>query len=320
MAISWVEDNSSRSATIARLGRRGRSVYRKSYKLFGSADDVEVHADVNRTLTLGGLIFEYPGAGDQRLQAESYTLEYLGGDAWQLTVDYAKDGGADDEDQAAPLRRSRSFDTTNGTAHITQSPFYSDDETQSFADWWAGEPPVFAGEKRYPATGPTGTVLAPSQNGAIGVDGDRINGVDIVVPSLSWSESYDVPSTYVSDTYIRKISAMSGTVNDATFRGFRPGEVLFLGSSGSQDWDEQKGDGPWSLTFRFVASPNADGTTLPRLKVGDLDGIEKEGHEYLWIEYENLATDTSFIKRPKFVYVNQVYAKADFSLLGIGVT
>jgi hypothetical protein len=31
-------------------------------------------------------------------------------------------------------------------------------------------------------------------------------------------------------------------------------------------------------------------------------------------------SDTTQLKRPKFVYVNQVYAETNFALLGIGVT
>ena len=85
-AYTWVEDNSSRSATIYRLGTRGKSAYRKSWKIFGSSNDLEIHADVNATLTAGALYWEYPNQPLNRLHAESYTLEYLGDDAWQLEV------------------------------------------------------------------------------------------------------------------------------------------------------------------------------------------------------------------------------------------
>jgi hypothetical protein len=98
--------------------------------------------------------------------------------------------------------------------------------------------------------------------------------------------------------------------------------VLFLGCSGSQDWDADKGDGPWSLSYKFVASPNAgNGETLKALKIGDIGGIVKKGHEYLWVRYEtNFASDTdSLLKRPKWVYVNEVYPSANFAQLGIGV-
>jgi hypothetical protein len=312
MPITLVEDNQSRSATIARLGRRGRSVYRRSYKLFGSTDDIEVHAYVNQTLTAGGLFWDYPGAGDQRLQAESYTLEYLGGDAWGLTVDYAKEGGADDDTQTDPLRRSRSFDTGGATQHITQGLPVGSGETLDF-------------EKRYPATGSNS---APNQSGAIGVDGNNVQGVDIVVPALQWTETYDVPSQYVSTNYIKALAKLTGTVNSAAFRGFPAGEVLFVGASGAQDWDADKGDGPWQLSFKFVQSPNAGpntsgqnpSDTLPAITIGSITGIEKGGHEYLWVRYEDAVASNALIKNPRHVYVNPVYREENFSQLGIGVT
>jgi hypothetical protein len=312
MPITLVEDNQSRSATIARLGRRGRSVHQRSYKLFGSTDDIEVHAYLNQTLIAQGLFWEYPGAGDQRLQAESYSLEYLGGDAWHVTVDYVKEGGADDDSQADPLRRSRSFDTGGGTQHITQGLSVGSGETLDF-------------ERRYPATGSN---AAPNQSGAIGVDGNSVQGVDIVVPALQWTETYDVPSVYVNTAYIKSIAKITGSVNDAPFRGFPADEVLFVGASGSQDWDEQKGDGPWTLSFKFVQSPNAGpntsgqnpADTLPALTIGSITGIEKKGHEYLWVRYEDAVSSNALIKNPRAVYVNPVYRRESFSGLGIGVT
>jgi hypothetical protein len=310
---TWVEDSSSRSATIHRLGRRGVDSYKKSWKIFGTTNDTLVHQDVNNELSAGALYWQHPNQPDKLLQAESYTLDYIGDEAWQLTVQYSG-AGADGDDQD-PLRRSRSFDTTGNTSHITQTPLWNQFTTTVIGGVITRTPAGDA-EKRYPVLGPD---AAPVQYGAIGVTGDSVQGVDIVVPALQWTETYDVPSQYVSGNYIRRVSALSGTVNNAVFRGFRPGEVLFLGGTGSQEWDEQKGDSPWNLSFRFVASPNADGTTLPPLKVGSIEGIEKRGHEYMWIRYEDEVSNNTLLKRPRHVYVNQVYSPANFAALGIGV-
>lgn len=301
---TWVEDSASRSATIHRLGRRGQSSYKKSWKIFGTTDDSAVHADVNATLWTSYLYWTYPGQPLNQLQAESYTLDYLGDQAWQLTVNYVS-RGADDDLKPDPLRRSRSFDTSGGTAHITQQPKYG-------AGTAVGGRAT-GNEKRY-GTG------APDQQGAIGVDNDRVNGVDITIPALQWTENYDVPHQYVTNDYVKTVSALTGSTNNAAFRSFRAGEVLFLGGSGSQDWDAEKGDSPWSLSFKFVASPNNDGTTLPLLTVGSITGIEKLGHEYLWVRYEDSVSGSNLLKTPRYVYVNQVYPSANFALLGIGVT
>jgi hypothetical protein len=297
MPITLIEDNGSRSATIARLGRKAQSVMKRSYKLFGTADDIAVHNYLNQEITANALFWDYPGAGDQRLQAENYSIEYLGDDAWHVEVSYVKEGAADDPNEPDPLRRSRSFDTGGGTSHITQV---------------AGSP----AETRYPSSGPN---AATDQKGAIGVDESGVQGVDIVIPALTWTETYDVPSVYVSSAYIVSLSKVTGTVNNAAFRGFPAGEVLFLGASGSQEWDERKGDGPWTLSYKFVQSPNAGPQqTIPALTIGSISGIQKKGHEYLWIRYEDNVSNNSLVKEPKFVYVNKVYRETNFSDLGIG--
>jgi hypothetical protein len=150
-------------------------------------------------------------------------------------------------------------------------------------------------------------------NNAIGVDGSSVNGVDIVAPALTWTETYDVPHQYVTAAYIKNIAALTGTVNNGAFRTFAAGEVLFMGCSGSQEWDDQRGNGPWTLSYKFVASPNVTDQTI-----GDITGIEKKGHEYLWVRYEDAVSSNELVKKPKFVYVNKVYRDGNFSGLGIG--
>ena len=298
MALVWVEDNDSRSATIVRLGKRASSTYQKSYKVFGTTNDVAVHAEANTKISSELAYFQYPGQPNVQLRAESYSVNYLGDDAWQVTVSYEKTG-ADDDSQTDPLRRSRSFDTSGGSQHITQADGGKITST--------GTTTTRTGtETRFPSN-------APSMNSAIGVDGDSVNGVDIVVPALSWTETYDVPSTYVTAAYIKRVAALTGTTNDATFRTFAAGEVLFLGCSGNQDWDADRGDGPWSLSYKFVASQNITGQTI-----GTITNIAKKGHEYLWVRYEDSVTGSDLVKRPKYVYVNTVYKEGAFSGLGIG--
>jgi hypothetical protein len=289
---TWVEDNASRSATIYRLGKKATSTMSRSYKVFGYTDDVSLHADCNSRISGTLMFWQYPGA-DVQLRAESYSVSYLGDDAWHVEIQYEKLGA--DATEPDPLKRSRSFDTTGGTQHMTQA----------------------LGETKYAASGST----APDQFKAIAVDGDSVQGIDIVVPQLSWTETYDVPSTYVTSTYIKKVAKLTGTTNDAAFRTFATGEVLFLGATGSHEWDDQKHDGPWSLSFRFVASPNAgSGQTIAALEIGSITGIEKKGHEYLWVRYEDDVTDNTLLKKPKFVYVNKVYREGNFSDLGIGTS
>jgi hypothetical protein len=291
MALTWVEDGDSRQATIVRRGKKATSSYTKSYKVFGTADDTVLHADINQQISSGGYGWQYPGVDDAQLWVEQYSVAYLGDNAWQVTINYEKAGA--EPSTSDPLKRARSFDTTGGTQHITQACSVGSGGTLDF-------------EKRYPSS-------ATNMSGAIGVDSNGVNGVDIVVPQLQWQESYDVPNAYVTAAYVRGLAGITGTTNNATFRGFDAGEVLFLGCSGSQEWDDQKGKGPWSLSYRFVASKNVTGQTI-----GSISGVEKKGHEYLWVRYEDSVSGSSLIKQPKAVYVSKVYKDSDFSLLGIG--
>lgn len=299
MPLTWVEDNASRSATIYRLGKKATSTMSRSYKVFGTADDVALHAEANQVISSQLMYWQYPGANVQ-LRAEAYSVDYLGDQAWHVEIQYEK-VGADDPEQDDPLRRSRSFDTSGGTQHITQCQAIGAGSSLDF-------------EKRYPNT-------ATNMSGAIGVDGDTVNGVDIIVPALSWTETYDVPHHYVTSAYIKGVASLTGTVNDADFRTFAAGEVLFAGASGSQEWDAQKGDGPWQLSFKFIASPNAgSGQTIPAITIGSISGIEKKGHEYLWVRYEPKVDSSALLQSPKAVYVNKVYREANFAGLGIGTS
>ena len=83
----------------------------------------------------------------------------------------------------------------------------------------------------------------------------------------------------------------------------------------------QAGDSPWSLSYKFVASPNAGpgGQTLPPITVGPVVNIEKRGHDYLWVKYGKQVAGTSLVPKAEAVYVSRVYRSSSFSLLGIGV-
>jgi hypothetical protein len=102
--------------------------------------------------------------------------------------------------------------------------------------------------------------------------------------------------------------ALTGKVNDDTFKGLAAGECLFLGASGTlRDSGED-----WEITYSFAASPNRTGIT-----VGSITSIAKKGWEYLWVEYGEATSNNRLIKVPVSVHVEQVYESGDFAGLGI---
>jgi len=183
---------------------------------------------------------------------------------------------------------SISGDTMGGTQHITQGLAVS----------------------AYPG----GT---PDHDGAIGANGDSVEGCDIIVPVGNFSvtkvfSSGSLPSWST-------LFALTGRVNNAPFLAIdsttgqiitlAAGECLFRGAS----FGKPRDDGAVEYTYNFAASPNRTG-----LSVGSITGIAKGGWEYLWVFYES-EEDTSanvLVQVPRAVYVHQVYHPGDFSGLG----
>ena len=156
----------------------------------------------------------------------------------------------------------------------------------------------------------TGT--ATDHKGAIGVSRDTVEGVDIKVPVYTFTETHAIPVSQVTAAYKQLLFDVGNSpVNNAKFRGFAAGEVLFEGVTGTQ-----KDQDVYELTYQFSVSKNATGLT-----VGGLTGIDKKGWEYIWTEYEDVEDSTSnaIAKRPKFAYVERVYDDSNFADLGIGV-
>jgi hypothetical protein len=209
------------------------------------------------------------------LVRDTYTTTPLGGGLWDGAVRYALHGS----------QSQYTFDTGGGTQHITQS-------IQTIASY---APP---GE------------TSPDFQGAIGVSQENVEGIDITVPVYQFTETHYFDDALVTTAYKATLFFLTGKTNNAIFKGFAIGEVLFLGASGAK-----RGDEKWEITFRFAASPNVTGLT-----VGAITGIAKRGWEYLWVRYADVEDTFAFclVKQPIAAYVEQVYFPGDFSGLGIG--
>jgi hypothetical protein len=257
--------------TITELfaGRTETIAEKSSVEIHYVVTEAASESDVRAAALSGTPLFYY---GLPRKSVE--LSERINETTWKVAVRYEK---ADSEPPPETPEPVTSFDSTGGTQHITQS---------------------IATVGRY------GEKASDQLGGAIGYDGENVNGVDITIPVWNWTETHYLPVINSAAYY-----SLTGKVNADVFRGFQPGEVLFLGASGTQ-----RGDGLWEITFKFAASPNRD-----NIAVGSITGIAKKGWEYLWVQYGDDVDDTvkTRIKKPIAVYVERVYDEGNLASLGI---
>jgi len=225
------------------------------------------------------------------LPFQRYHLKHQGGGVWDATVSYGK---------AEQRGLDPSGSGSAGPGGVTTSYAFEVGMTSvnlkvalQLIGAYGFEPPVF--------------------DTAINVGKDNeVAGVDIDVPTYTWSETVYLPDSAVTDGYKGNLLTVAAApVNDGVFRGLAAGEVRFLGCSGSK-----KGSDEWELTFRFAAQPNRLNMAPP----GFDDAIPKDGWDYVWYYFaEQVDTTTNtLVRKPTAAYVVRVYDRSDFTLLGIG--
>lgn len=285
MAIVAVEKNNSRRF----VSDPGNSYIEFTYIVTGSSSETAVY-----NYMILNHISPYPVSALNSYTYKTMDIEPVWVDSvnddgmWNVTVIYGP---------PEPLVADEvlTFDTGGGTMHITQSR----DTVKAY-----GYHGINA------ETGDNG--------GAINVNGDSVDGVDIVVPVYNFSISRRLDAKIADSGYRKTLCALTGTVNNAPFKGFAAGEVLFLGASGQIFYDENqlvngKPKEYWDITFSFAASPNQNNLT-----VGGITGIEKRGWEYMWVKYKDSTNPGWLTKRPLAVYIERVYNYGSFSNLLIG--
>lgn len=149
-----------------------------------------------------------------------------------------------------------------------------------------------------------GLVASGDQHaGAIGVTGDGdVEGVDIVVPALKLTYQFKHPQAQITEAQVRVMAGWTGATNADVFRGFQPGELLFLGASGSDGSNSEA-----EVSYQYVASSNTSNLT-----VGAISGIAKKGHDAFWIEFEDEVDEGSPVRQPKRVHIERVYDAINF--------
>ena len=201
---------------------------------------------------------------------------------WEATVNYGKQKREEEERSRNPLL-NLGFEIGTETSHITQSR-----RTVG----------------KYAVPGKT----AENYYGAIGFDGETVQGTDILVPTFQFTQQRILPIETVTFGFVRALFYLTGRFNSGAFLGFEAGEVLFLGAGGTRN-----PEGDWDLTYRFSASPNAKNLT-----VGKIRGINKRGWDHLWVRYVDDVDQKVLVKVPSSAYVEEVIQPGNFNILGIG--
>ncbi|MDZ4850132.1 MAG: hypothetical protein SGI77_12675 [Pirellulaceae bacterium] len=179
---------------------------------------------------------------------------------------------------------------------------------------------------RYRTTGQTariiqgyGTVYSaaltgspPNFNGLVGVTRDGVEGVDVPIPSFSFSIDYRFSA--VSQAYLYLCHQLTGCVNNAPYLGFAIGELLFNGIEGEVGMTAGGAivlsSSPISLNFE--ASPNLSG-----LQVGPFTIPFKFGWDYLWPRTVEETSNDAVIRKTTSVHIDRVLRWADLSALGV---
>ena len=214
-------------------------------------------------------------------------LKGLGKAVFEVSADYetltpisGQDAAGDDNQDDNFVPGSLAWDTTGNTERITQA-------------------------KSERVIGDAGIDM----QGAINVSGTSVQGIDVVVPGMRYSETWIMPLAIgLSTSYAADVFKATGKLNKSTFRAFAPGECLFLGARAQ--WS---GDQPYvPVTFEFQARPHDD-----NYRLDGLAATTKKGWEYVWIVYDQDVVGGRAVQKPKAYIFDTIYDEAEFSALRI---
>lgn len=158
---------------------------------------------------------------------------------------------------------------------------------------------------------------ADDAGGGIGWNGKsgseaEFSGVD--VPTADMREVYTklIPISKLTASYKKSLATLTGKVNNATFKGYEAGEVMFLGMSYTAP---VKGQKKVMATYNFRISPNETNVKIS----GQTYSVSKKGWQYAWARSKMVNNANSGTPQVEIdgVYISDVCESADFSVLGL---
>lgn len=214
-----------------------------------------------------------------------------GGGNVECTAIYATNGNAYQADSGTDEEvPTMSFDCGSGTKHVTHALYQT---------------------RVYPANSDDDADCGIGWNGKLGSECE-FAGVDIPTADMQEVWTKYVRVSALTTQYKKDVASLYGKYNNATFKGWAAGEVMFVGMSYSMPL---KGQTKVLCTYTFRISPNESNATVSGHTVG-----AKLGWEYMWARSEavNVAGQTKPAIEVAGIYKSGVTESGDFSLLGLG--
>jgi hypothetical protein len=240
--------------------------------------------------------------GGETLYLDKSQCENIEADLWKFTATYVSEEEKHEQEiennssnTTEPTEPQWEVDTKGGTHHITTSF-----GTKIFGSGLNGQP--------YSANSNAINIRKTKT-------GFDIKGLDVVIPALEITATIVYPREQITIDWVKNVARATGKTNLFPWRGFDAGELLFKGAS-----IRTAKFATIAIAYSFTASENID--QGDQFQVGELpDLIVKGGHEYLWVEYENVdavANDgvLKIFPRARYAYVEKIYRDFDFIELG----
>lgn len=266
----------------------GGSTDERVYVVLGTSDEI---AAANAALAIAPLFLNTVNPGEVLIRTDA-TPAPIGPTAWEVAVKYVNESNKKSQEPPEPGTWHFNFDTTGGSHKITQA----------LETVWKGERSM--------------SNPAPDLQGAIGWDGKKVNGADVPVAKLEFSITAYYAPTAVTTTFMRNLARRTPRTNSDTFLGFDPGELLYVGSSGSGDIPTRNGQRvkPIAITHKYWASEN-----LTDLAVGEITVATKKGWDYLDVRYEMVEESGKLFPVPVHAFVHRIFEEMDFvTFFGFG--
>lgn len=255
MSITVIEKIESREFTKT----QEKDTLKRVYLVYGTDDEHEVAA------MLPPINSQYL---DKKLYVSSVNVAWAKGgnnDCWYCEVNYEGDRAGGGKINR-PNTGSWQLDLSAKTEKITN--------TKKLAD-----------QTHWPVDADVGTV--------IGLNDDKVDGVDIYVPAGSLTITAVRKHSDITPAYIQNLIMIEGSVNSADYDGnwgtFAAGSLLFTGASLSRNNAESV-----QTQYNFLISTNVTGLQVEtNLMYSDgsiittTNSIDKKGWQYLWYAYRD---------------------------------